>query len=274
MRPLALRRAFCWLVLLATSAAAVGLHARWAARLPHLTYLTGWLLLSTMLILTAYNARKKLPIIPLFSSRLWLQVHIYLGLFTGLVFLLHLNWRWPTGIFETILAALFVGVTLSGLVGWWISRVLPRRLTAAGGEVPFERIPVIRRDLRLQAEQLALEAVPAAGAVTLAQVYARDLANFFAQPGPFWPHLLGSPTARNRHLAILADADRFLGAAEKERANQLAELVRAKDSLDFHRANQLALKGWLFAHIPLTYGLLVFSAVHVVLIYAFAGTHP
>ena len=33
----------------------------------------------------------------------------------------------------------------------------------------------------------------------------------------------------------------------------------------------LTMKGWLFVHIPLTYGLLVFSVAHVVIIYAFSG---
>jgi hypothetical protein len=31
------------------------------------------------------------------------------------------------------------------------------------------------------------------------------------------------------------------------------------------------MKGWLFVHIPLTYGLLVFSVAHVVIIYSFSG---
>jgi hypothetical protein len=47
--------------------------------------------------------------------------------------------------------------------------------------------------------------------------------------------------------------------------------VRQKDGLDYHHALQLTLKLWLFVHIPLTYSLLIFSLVHLVLVYAFAG---
>ena len=72
--------------------------------LPHLVYLTGWGLLGLMLYLTLYNSRKKLPFLPLVSSRAWLQLHIYLGLFTGLVFLMHMRWHWPQGWFEMLLA--------------------------------------------------------------------------------------------------------------------------------------------------------------------------
>ena len=52
---------------------------------------------------------------------------------------------------------------------------------------------------------------------------------------------------------------------------QIADLVRQKDGLDYHHSLQLTLKLWLFAHIPLTYSLLIFSVVHVVLVYAFSG---
>jgi hypothetical protein len=41
--------------------------------------------------------------------------------------------------------------------------------------------------------------------------------------------------------------------------------------LDYHRALQLALKLWLFVHIPLTYGLLIFTALHIVLVFGFSG---
>lgn len=271
IRRLAIRRFGFIAALLAASVAAVVLHEAARAMYPHLVYITGWGLLALMLILTGYNARKKIPFLPLLKSSTWLQIHLYLGLFTGLAFLLHLQWRWPTGVFEIILSALFAGVTLSGIVGWWLSRTLPKRLTTAGGEVPYERIPVIRRDLRRQAEALVLGAIPTAKATTLADFYTGRLAAFFDGPANFRAHAVGS----RRPLATLLDdfieVERFLGPAEKETSAKLADLVRQKDALDFHRAGQLLLKSWLFVHIPLTYGLLVFSFVHIVLVYSFSG---
>jgi len=61
---------------------------------------------------------------------------------------------------------------------------------------------------------------------------------------------------------------------EREAAERLADLVRQKDGLDYHRALQLTLKGWLFIHIPFTYSLLLFIVVHVVLVLGFSGGHP
>jgi len=239
--------------------------------LPHLVYLTGWGLLGLMLYLTLYNSRKKLPFLPLVSSRAWLQLHIYLGLFTGLVFLMHMRWHWPQGWFEMLLALLFVGVTLSGVFGWWLSRTLPKRLTTAGGEVPFERIPVIRRSLQLQAEKLVVAGVVPANSSTLADFYAARLADFFSRPANIQSHLVGSRRPLNYLLGQMAEVDRFINASEKKTVAELTELVRQKDMLDFHRSAQLVMKGWLFVHIPLTYGLLVFSVAHVVIIYAFSG---
>ena len=265
------RRALLPALLLAASVAAVWLHEAARPVYPHLIYVTGWTLFGFMLVLTAYNARKKLSFLPLLSSRTWFQIHVYLGLFTGLAFLAHIVWRVPRGPFEVLLALLFVGVTLSGVFGWWLSRSIPRRLTTAGGEVPYERIPVVRRDLRLRAEKLVLTGIPGAKATTLADFYAARLTLFFAGPANLAAHLAGSRRPLTDLLEELAEIQRFLGPDEKVAAAELADLIRRKDALDLHRAGQLLLKGWLFVHIPLTYALLLFTLVHIVLVYAFSG---
>ncbi len=267
---LAFRRAILGVSLVAAATVAVTYIQANLSR-PHLPYLTGWSLFGLMLCLTAYNARKKLPFLPLISSRAWFQTHVYLGIFTGVVFLLHLQWHRDTGWFEGTLGLLFVGVTLSGILGWWISRTWPARLTTAGGEVPFERIPIIQRSLRLEAEALVLRSIPTAKAATLADFYAGRLMQFFAGPANFTAHLRGSPRPLNNLLAQIAEVKRFVPTEERANVDRLADLVRQKNVLDFHRTLQLVLKGWLFVHIPLTYGLLLFSVAHVVVIYAFSG---
>jgi hypothetical protein len=246
----------------------------WAWRAnPHAVYLTGWGLLGLMLYLTLFNARKKLPFLPLVSARAWLQVHAYAGLVTAVVFLMHIQWRIPDGQMESLLALLFVAVTVSGILGWWISRAIPSRMTAVGGEVPFEEIPVARLALKKKAEALIVQIIPTAKASTLAEFYAGRLAEFFSGPANFQAHLFGSRRPLNRLLGQMAEVNRFLGPEEKKGLEQLTMLVRQKDALDFHRASQIVLKGWLFVHIPLTYGLLVFSAAHIIVVYAFSGGH-
>jgi hypothetical protein len=270
-RPLQIRRAALSFATLIACGFLAFYYPRLEALLPHLVYLTGWVLLALCLFLTAYNARKKLPFLPLASSRLWLQLHAYAGLFTAVLFAFHLRFSVPDGVFNLVLALLFLAVTTSGLLGWWLSRVIPRRLTTSGGEVPFERIPVVRRELRLAAEKIALAAIPEARDTTLADAYARSLASAFASRPRILPHLVASRRELNDRLAALGETGRFLSESEKVRADSLAELVRARHVLDFHYANQLALKAWLFVHVPLTYGLLLFAALHVLLVTAFSG---
>ena len=68
------------------------------------SFLSGWTLLGAMLFLTAYNARKKLPFLPLVNSNIWLQMHIYVGLGSFILFLMHIDFRLPNGFFEGLLA--------------------------------------------------------------------------------------------------------------------------------------------------------------------------
>jgi hypothetical protein len=258
-------------VMTAVSVAAIAWCVREGPSHPHMAYLTGWALLAAIIILTLYNARKKLAFLPLASSRAWLRLHSWLGMFAAVLFMMHVGWHVPTSPFDAALAALFAGVTLSGIAGWWLSRVLPKRLTSAGGEVPFERIPVIRRALREKAEALVVTGIPAAGATTLADFYAARLSTFFAGPANFGAHLFGSSHALNSMLADLGEAKKYLSNHERSSAIELAALVREKDALDLHRSMQLVLKGWLFVHIPLTYGMLSFIVIHVVIVYSYAG---
>jgi len=253
------------------SAVAVRLHHRYLGTLPRLSYLTGWVLFGLILALTLYNARKKLPFIPLLSSEAWLQFHIYAGLLTGVLFAVHVSYRVPTGWFEGTLACLYALVMLSGFFGLFITRTIPQRLTTRGGEVLFERIPAIRRQLQECAESLALKSISDVKFTTIADFYARELKDFFDDTRNAWLHLFEVRTPLNRLLNKINDLNRYLNEQERATLDQIAARVRQKDVLDYHYALQLTLKLWLFTHIPLTYSLLLFVLAHIVLVFAFSG---
>jgi hypothetical protein len=255
--------------LLIATATALWAHQKFHHALPYYAFLTGWVLFVAMFVLTFFNARKKLPFLPLGKAETWLQIHIYLGFFTVVLFLIHLNFRAPHGWFEITLASLFVLVSASGVVGLFFSRTLPRRLATRGGEVIFEKIPALRHALKTEAENLALGAD--AKSTVIAEFYTTRLAPFFAGPKNLWLHFVESRRALNALVAELDDLRRFGNDAEREKIEKLAALVRQKDGLDYHSALQLALKMWLFVHIPLTYGLLIFTLLHIVLVFGFSG---
>ena len=106
-----------------------------------------------ILVLALLNARKKLSMIPLGTAVLWLQIHVFVGLASVVVFLGHLRWSLPSGPLECALAIVFVLVAVTGCVGLMLSRVLAPRLRRSGDEVIFERIPGFVRGLRRRAEE-------------------------------------------------------------------------------------------------------------------------
>ena len=258
-------------LLLLFSVATLGAYFRYAPQFPRLSYLSGAALFWVMVVLTLYNGRKKLPFLPLLTSEGWLQFHIYAGLLTVVLFLVHIRFRLPTGWFESILAALYVLVTGSGIAGLFVTRSIPKRLTTRGGEVLFERIPAIRRSFQQQAETLALKSAPEAHSTTIAEFYVLHLRDFFDGPRNLWLHLFEIRRPLNLLQNQIADVQRYLNTGERETLDKISMLVRQKDGLDYHQSLQLLLRGWLFVHIPLTYSLMIFSIVHIVLVYAFSG---
>lgn len=264
------RRLVAVTLLVAAVLALIWGHRQLAPMMRQVAFLTGWALLAVCLFLTVYNARKKLPFLPLGNSRTWLQLHVYVGYFSFALFFAHTSWRWPTGWFEGTLAALFLAVALSGVVGLFWSRTVPRRLTARGGDVLFERIPIVRRQLADQAKELALKSVSATKSTAIADFYNSRLADFLGQPMHRWRHFFeGRPLLALQ--AQIDDLSRFLNADQRAVLEEIARLVRQKDTLDYQHALQLSLRLWLFIHIPLTYSLLIFTALHVVLVFGFSS---
>lgn len=269
--PLIARRARNQLLFLAASVAALFAVRLLDARLAGSILVTGWALFFLMFLLAVYGAKKKLPFLPLGKSASWLQLHLYAGALSIVIYGAHAGVRVPRGALEQLLALLYVVVAGSGLVGIVVSRAFPPRLRMAGEPVLYERIPRLLRELREQAEARVLAAVSESGAATVADVYASRLAPYFAQPRNQLAHLFGARTVLREVLDEVDDAFRYADAAEKKVLEDLKELVRAKNVLDANHALQWGMRAWLFVHVPATGALLMTAIVHVALVYGFRG---
>jgi len=243
----------------------------WSVQLYRTPFITGWILLILLVLLTSYTLRKKLPFLPLGSTSTWLQFHIYAGLVSCVVFGLHTECRIPNGVFERLLAGLYLGVFLSGLVGLFLTRIIPPRLTSRGSEIIFERTPIIIKRIRDEVEQSVLNSVADTGATAIQDIYLEHLKPFFERPRNMLWHWLHSPRPSQALLQQIRWQQRFLKEDERAVMQTIAERVRVKNDLDHQFALQALLKFWLFVHLPLTYGLLVFALFHAVVVYAFAG---
>ena len=271
------RRWLGWAVLAALLALSAGWIYLLNIALRQAALWSGLTLFGVLLFLTAFNARKKLPFLPLLKASAWMRVHNYAGWFAIGLFLLHIHPRVPPahvfgvprGLLELWLAALFLAVNASGIIGLVLSRLLPPRLARHGEEVLFERLPALRRQLSAQVERLMLDSVAQTQSSTLADFYLTRLKTFFDRPSDVLWHLLGSDGPLQARLAGLAALDRFFNDKERVIAATLAEQIRAKDNLDFHFACQGLLKTWLFVHIPLAYSLILVALVHGFLAWSF-----
>jgi hypothetical protein len=233
--------------------------------------LSGWMLATAILFLAGYNLRKKLTMLPLGNSATWLQLHIYAGLLTGLLFAVHVGYRVPNGWLEGVLALLYVGAFLSGVFGLVLSRTLAGRLTARGDEVLYERIPVYARRIRDEVHDLVLNCISETETSMIPEFYSRRLQTFFAQPRFAVHHLFHSVRPLRAALLEIQSQDRYLNDREKSVMREIEERYRLKDTLDYQYTLQSTLKYWLFLHVPLTYALLIFAAAHVVLVYGYFG---
>ncbi len=235
------------------------------------SFTSGYWLLGSLFFLTAFNLRKKLPMLPAIGSAAgWMQFHIYVGLASIFIFGLHLGWRMPSGYFESFLALLFVLVAGSGIFGLVITRILPKRLNAVSDEVIYERIPWLRREMAIEARQLV--AVDCDNSDVLGRYYVNRLAYYLERPSGIWYAIFPNGRQRRQLVLEIEMLDRFLDLEQRKTSRRLIELVKAKDDLDYHAAIQGRLKGWLFIHIGLTYSLLTVACVHGVLAHAFRGS--
>ncbi len=268
MTTFARRRIYNVAIVLAVSLASLVVYTSYSLSLRSTSFATGWLLMALMVALTLLNARKKLPAVPLLSSSLWLQLHIYVGLFTVVIFGLHVEFRLPNGWLEGTLALWFRAGVVGGVIGLALSRIIPVRLRTRGELVIFERHPIFLRRIR---EELADLVTGKTESASLSEFYIRRLIAFFAKPRHFWWHLVQSHRPRHTLLDELEALDRYLSTEQRTVKERIAELIRTKDDLDYHHAHQVVLKYWLFVHIPLSYSLLVVGGVHGAIAHAFWG---
>jgi hypothetical protein len=238
------------------------------------SFFVGWMLLGVIAFLAAFNLRKKVPAPPLGSGAAWMQAHIYAGLASAGLYAMHTSLRWPSGVLDTALAGLYVATFVSGLIGLYWTRTLPKRLSRVGQEVVYERIPALRGVYRDRAQTTVLQTVRSGGTTTLGEFYKARLHDYFSRRRGWRYRLWPDSALRKSLLAELTEATRYLSDAERRTAEDLFSLVRSRDDLDYQEALVWRLRTWLFVHIGLTYPLLAAAGLHAWIAHVFYGGAP
>lgn len=239
--------------------------------LENVSFATGWMLFVCVAILLAFNWRKKLSLLGLGKASSWLQFHIYLGWFSSAIFLLHIDFRIPNGVLETFLAGTYVIVFFSGILGLFLSRVIPARLSQRGEPIIYEEIPNAIHQTRLEAEALVFNAVTETNSTTIADYYNRELVSFFNRPRNFFRHIITASRFMHHLNKSMTVMHPYLSESERTYFDNLKILVYKKNNLDAHFSGGSLLKHWIFFHIGLSYSLLIFAIAHALTVHAFVG---
>jgi hypothetical protein len=264
------RRAIAW-----TIVALAGLFTWWCGeriedRLGQRGWFTGYALLALCLCMLLLSLRKRLLVLPLGRVAYWLQFHQYIGAFAMLVFIMHAGWTFH-GVLETTLAIAFLLISFSGIVLAYLNRTCPRKLAAAGASPLIHDIPFLRRRIAQQAFRLALASAGKLESACLSEHYTRELVRFFQRPRTLAYCLIPTGRHRRRILGNLDRLDRYLDPPGRQQRDQMCQLVRAKDDLDFQWAMQQRLRWWQVVHVSLIWFFMVLMFLHALLVHRFHG---
>jgi hypothetical protein len=231
---------------------------------------TGYALFALMLALALFNLRKRFLVLPLGTIRAWMNAHWVLGAIAVPLYFQHTGSLWPDGVYERVLAACFYVAMLSGVAGYALERLLPRRLTHLELEVIYERIPSEIAALRGRSEALIVQASVDTSSDTLGRYYAESLDWFFRRPRFLLSHLLGGGRSSRWVRGHAAALRRYLNDAERRVLEEIERLALRKTQLDAHYAMQGVLKLWLFVHVPAAVLLIALACWHLLVVHVYA----
>lgn len=230
--------------------------------LGHPAIYSGATLLLCLVGLMLLGLRKRLIVLPLWSVKTWVQVHIYTGLFACAAFVVHVPAIIATGRLEGPLSWLFIIVSLSGFYGLYISRTAPKRLTAVTMEPRYDRISWHRDQIALAAQKTVSELGDSPDRAVLQSLYSAALQPYFNSTLPLRYLLFPSMVRRRRLIHAVVENHRYLDQMVLAAANRLSSLLRQRDDLDYQHAIQFRLRAWVTVHSAMASLLVIWSTVH------------
>ncbi len=206
-----------------------------------------------MLFAGLLGARKKVPVWRIGRASTWMRGHLWLGLLSLPMILLHGGFAFRGPLTGVLMALLFI-VILSGIAGAAIQHYVPSVLTS---QVPletiYEEIPHIRQQLREEADELVDAAVQVEeeheDKVRFRELYTTRVRPYLDAPAVG----IVEPLRALAPVAFRGVLDDLESICEEQR-----QLTRQRRLYHF-------LHAWLLVHVPLSIALLVLGGVHAVM---------
>jgi hypothetical protein len=270
---------FQGMVLAAISAAFLWLVWIYSIGLRDPRYLDGWLLAAGMAIQLYFHIAVKTSRLTPKSATSWRRIHIYVGYVLLALFVSHSDFSLPDTGLEWALWIGFMLIAVSGIFGTYLSwsvkvkRKIDERMV-------YERIPTRRAEIAREVHAIATTADTDASAIALPalpynewirDLYTNQLHSFFKGPQNYGSHFIGSQRAVKRLTDEIETLERYVDKQGKDKLMAIKTLVLEKDRLDFARVYLGLMKTWLFIHVPVTYGIIILTVLHVLVVYAFSS---
>ena len=243
-----------------------------------------------MLFAGLLGVRKKFPVCRVGRAQTWMRGHLWLGLVSFPLILLHGGFAWR-GPLTAVLMFLFLFVIISGIAGAAFQHYLPRLMTLrVPMETIYEEIPHVRVQLRDEADKLVVTICGPLDArasffpkrledrqaedhavTTLIEVEQEEKARFrdtyvnSIRPFLATPDTPGGQLADSSRAGELFESLRRLLPAQLHPAlADLENICEEERQLNLQMRMYRWLHGWLLVHVPLSIVLLVLGGVHAI----------
>jgi len=199
------------------------------------------------------------------ASRTWILFHLYAGSLFVLVMVMHMAFRWPVGLVASCLFWLSIVTVLSGFLGLFLQRWIPKALTSGAGiEVLYDRIPELVEDLRKRGKMLA----DGCDDPFVRALYEERLAGALAAPKRRLRFVFDPSGGAQAGLREFHYLKPRLPADARRKLEELESIYRTKLAIDAHLTLQTLLRYWLYSHLPVSILAFAFLILHLYAVYA------
>ena len=235
------------------------------------SFVTGWILvtlgISIGLIIVMHRYHETTN--PSTLSR-YHNTHLIIGWVMLYVYFLHTAFKYPNGLLEQIIAALFLIICISGICGLIISHFNKQTPSDLDNHPSPEKLPSYRKTLSKEAENIIIRLTETCGDTLFSEFYDTHLYRYFYTVPRFPINVFGHQKKPKRLLKEIQQLTKLMPQYHND-LSELRELINNKCTVEYHSAWHGIFSTWFYIHKYTSMLLIVFILVHIILVHIFTG---
>lgn len=214
---------------------------------------------ASILFLALYLIRRNIYRYSLGSTQSWLQTHIYIGIISLILVLLHSGFTLH-GTFSILLFILFLLVIISGIVGSLIYTVIPLSLTKYGRDTkPKDEIISDIENYLKEADRLISKT-----SNECRTIYKKKIQPILKSKRTKWQYLLmEEKELLDRQRKMMEKCKNKVSHQDSYEIGILSSILIEKEKLSFMLAKLNLQNIWLTVHMPLTIAMFTAVIIHI-----------